>query len=421
MTTPTTPTTPVSEEDLIARARALVPKLAERAERCERERRIPEESIRELKQAGLFHVLSPKAYGGLEVDLSVYVQIAIELGRGCASTAWVFQNNAMHQLILGLFPEQTQNELWATGDAALDGRIASTGWSPKRGGARPVDGGYLLDGHWELASGSLNCELDVILAPVERDGAGPVPEMRLFLLDRAAGEYEIVDTWHAMGLKGTASNDIVVRETFVAEHRTLAWADANRTPEDGVKLQGHCVHDSTWYRVPVWDWIGWTITPALLGAAYSALDSSVARLETRTNMLGERLAQTQSVQLRLADVAARLDAVESMLLRDIAQTAEAYHSGKPPSVLQRATWRRNQAFGARLLLEAVESLLYRGGAHALYDGDPVQRAYRDVGAGVTHIATDWDIWGRVYGQALLGLDIGTPNFGFFPADVVRSR
>jgi 3-hydroxy-9,10-secoandrosta-1,3,5(10)-triene-9,17-dione monooxygenase len=414
-------TTPVSEEELIARARALVPKLAERAERCERERRIPEESIRELKQAGLFQILLPKAYGGYELDLSTYVKVAIELGRGCASTAWVFQNNAMHQLILGLFPEQTQNELWATGDPVLDARIASTGWSPKRGAARPVDGGYVLDGHWELASGSWNCDLDVILAPVERDGAGPAPEMRLFLLDRAAGEYEIVDTWHAMGLKGTASNDIVVRETFVAEQRTLAWADANRTPEDGVKLQGHCVHDSVWYRVPVWDWIGWTITPALLGAAYSAFDSSVARLETRTNMLGERLAESQSVQLRLADVAARLDVVESMLLRDVAQTAEAYQSGKPPSVLERAAWRRNQAFGARLLLEAVESLLYRGGAHALYDSDPVQRAYRDVGAGVTHIATDWDIWGRVYGQALLGLDIATPNFGFFPTDVVRSR
>ncbi|MBW2268512.1 MAG: acyl-CoA dehydrogenase family protein [Deltaproteobacteria bacterium] len=414
-------TTPVSEEELIARARSLAPKLAERAERCERERRIPEESIRELKQADLFKILLPKAYGGFELDLSVFVKVAIELGRGCASTAWVYQNNAFHQALLALFPEETQNELWANGDPVLDARIASTGWSPKRGAARPVDGGYVLDGHWEFASGSWNCELDMILAPVERDGAGPAPEMRLFLLDRAAGEYEIVDTWHAMGLRGTASNDIVVRETFVAEQRTLAWADASRTPEDGVKLQGHGVHDSTWYRVPVCDWIGWTIAPALLGVAYSALDASVARLETRTNMLGERLADTQSVQLRLADVAARLDVVESMLLRDVAQTAEAYSSGKPPSVLERATWRRNQCFGARLLLEAVESLLYRGGAHAIYDGDPVQQAYRDVGAGVTHVAVDWDIWGRVYGQALLGLDIATPNFGFFPAAVVRSR
>ncbi len=153
--------TNVSEEELVARARAIVPKLAERAERCERERRIPQESIDELKAAGLFQILMPRAYGGFELDFSVYARVAIEIGRGCASTAWVYQNNAMHQLILGLFPEQTQKELWANGDTSLDGRIASTGWSPKRGAARPVDGGYLLDGHWELASGSWNCDLDL--------------------------------------------------------------------------------------------------------------------------------------------------------------------------------------------------------------------------------------------------------------------
>jgi 3-hydroxy-9,10-secoandrosta-1,3,5(10)-triene-9,17-dione monooxygenase len=224
-----------------------------------------------------------------------------------------------------------------------------------------------------------------------------------------------------MGLKGTASNDIVVRDQFVSEGRTLAWADANRTPEAGVKLQGHGVHDSTWHRVPVWDWMGWTIAPALIGAAYCGLDAAVARLESRTNLLGERLAETQSVQLRLADVAGRIDAAETLLLRDVGATSEAYGSGRIPSILERAQWRRNQAFCARLLLESVESLLYRGGAHGLKDTNAVQRAYRDVGAGVTHVGTDWDVWGRVYGQALLGLDIATPNFGFFPAELVRKR
>jgi 3-hydroxy-9,10-secoandrosta-1,3,5(10)-triene-9,17-dione monooxygenase len=96
----------------------------------------------------------------------------------------------------------------------------------------------VLDGHWEFASGSLNCDLDLLLAPVERPGARPgPPEMRLFILERAAGEYEIVDTWHAMGLKGTASNDIVVREQWIPEHRTIAWAEVNHTPENGVSCR----------------------------------------------------------------------------------------------------------------------------------------------------------------------------------------
>jgi 3-hydroxy-9,10-secoandrosta-1,3,5(10)-triene-9,17-dione monooxygenase len=411
----------ISEAELIARARALVPRLRERVGECEEKRRIPEASIRELKEAGLFRVLQLRKFGGYELDFSTYVKVSIELGRGCASTAWVYQNNAMHQLILALFPEETQREVWATGDPLLDGRIASTGWSPKRGSARPVEGGYVLDGHWEFASGSLNCDLDLILAPVERENAGPAPEMRLFLLDHAAGEYEILDTWHTMGLRGTASNDIVVREQFVPESRTLLWADANRTPENGIQVQGHGVHDSTWYRVPVWDWMGWTIAPALIGSAWTALDATVARLEARSNLVGEKLSDTQAVQLRIADVGARLDAAETLLLRDVVETSVAYGSGQPPTVLQRSIWRRNQAFCARLLLEAVESLLYRGGAHGIRIDDPVQRAYRDVGAGVTHVGTDWDVWGRIYGKVLLGQEIATPNFGFHPAEVVRRR
>lgn len=411
-----------SGDELVARARELVPRLRERAERCERERRIPDESIREMKEAGLFRALQPRAFGGFELDFASYARVAIELGRGCASSAWVYENNAMHQLILALFPAETQKELWGSGDPVRDARIASTGWSPRRTSAKPAPGGYVLDGHWEFASGSFNCDLDVLLAPVERAGkTGGPPEMRLFLLDRAAGEYEIVDTWHSMGLRGTSSNDIRVHEQFVPEHRTLAWADANRTPERGVKVQGAGVHDSVWHRVPVWDWMGWTVAPALIGAARSALEATVERLETRTNLFRERLADTQAVQLRLADVAARIDAAEMLLLRDIEEAERLYGAWQAPNVLLRATWRRNQAFTSRLLLEAIESLLYRGGAHGIHAGDRVERAYRDIGAGVTHVGCDWDVWGRVYGLALLGHDIAIPNFGFFPAAVVRQR
>jgi 3-hydroxy-9,10-secoandrosta-1,3,5(10)-triene-9,17-dione monooxygenase len=145
------------------------------------------------------------------------------------------------------------------------------------------------------------------------------------------------------------------------------------------------------------------------------------RLATRTNLFREKLGDTQAVQLRIADAAARIDAAEALALRDIEESERLYGAWQPPTVFQRATWRRNQAFTARILLEAVESLLYRGGAHGIKTGDAVERAYRDVGAGVTHVGCDWDVWGRVYGLALLGQAIAIPNFGFFPADVVKQR
>jgi alkylation response protein AidB-like acyl-CoA dehydrogenase len=125
------------------------------------------------------------------------------------------------------------------------------------------------------------------------------------------------------------------------------------------------------------------------------------------------------VQLRIADVAARIDASEALLLRDIEETEAYYGAWRAPSVRKRAAWRRNQAFTAKLVYEAVESLLYRGGAHGIKDGNRIERAYRDVGAGVTHVGCDWDVWGRLAGQALLGQAIAVPNFGFFPAELVR--
>jgi hypothetical protein len=88
-------------------------------------------------------------------------------------------------------------------------------------------------------------------------------------------------------------------------------------------------------------------------------------------------------------------------------------------VRKRADWRRNMAFTGKLLLEAVESLLYRGGAHGIKEGNPNERAYRDVGAGVTHVGCDWDVVGRLAGQVMLGLPLAVPNFGAFSAETVR--
>src|SRR4029453_7276446 len=127
------------------------------------------------------------------------------------------------------------------------------------------------------------------------------------------------------------------------------------------------------------------------------------------------------VQLPITDAPGGVDTAEALLLRDIEETERLYGAWQAPTVFQRATWRRNQAFAARILLEAVESLLYRGGAHGIKSGDAVERAYRDVGAGVTHVGCDWDVWGRVSGLARLGRAIMIPNFGFFPAAVVKQR
>src|ERR1700704_6324201 len=108
-----------SREELVQRARALAPKLKERALKAERDRNVPRESVEEYIEAGLIHTLQPKRWGGYEHDHEVAFDIAIELGKStCASSAWVLNYFADHACILAHFPDEAQHDVWSENNAA---------------------------------------------------------------------------------------------------------------------------------------------------------------------------------------------------------------------------------------------------------------------------------------------------------------
>ena len=109
----------VTAEELIERARKLAPVLAERAEKAEELRKIPDETIEDLHEAGLFKAVQPKRYGGYELNPAVLFDLQIELGKGCVSTSWVFGVLSVHTWQLALFPKETQDEVWANNPKAL--------------------------------------------------------------------------------------------------------------------------------------------------------------------------------------------------------------------------------------------------------------------------------------------------------------
>jgi 3-hydroxy-9,10-secoandrosta-1,3,5(10)-triene-9,17-dione monooxygenase len=396
----------VSDTQLIERARALVPTLRERAREAERLCCLPEQTMVDLRAADLFRTLQPKAFGGLEKNFGTMVEIAFELGRGCASTAWVYQNLAMHQLLIGFFPKLAQEEFWGAGAD----RLISTAWASTHSSARPVDGGYLVSGHWHFASGIRNNEGVVVMAPVDgREIAPGVAERRFFLLDSGRKEYEIQRVWDVIGMRGTGSDDVVCDEIFVPEHRSLHTAKAS-SHHDEVVLQGEQVHSSTFYRIPLWSWFPMTIAPALVGSAQGGLETMMEGLKERTDLFGNNLSEREGVKRRLAEASAKIDAARLLLRRDLSEMAELADRWEVPSVERRAVWRRDAAYSAILAYEAVGSLFYRGGAHGIDSGNPLARAYRDVGAGVTHVSCDFDVAGEIYGEAAQGLPVENPNF-----------
>lgn len=187
-------------QELIARARALIPKLAARAPQAEQERRLPKETIADMQAAGLFRVLQPKRWGGYEMDPATYFEIQLALGEGCMSTAWVYGVPGIHPWLMGLYDDRAAQEVWGEDDTVL----ISSSLMPA-GAATPAPGGFRLRGRWKFSSGCEHCAWAFLGAVATEDGR---PERGIFLLPRS--DYRIIDTWHVSGLKATGSHDIVV-------------------------------------------------------------------------------------------------------------------------------------------------------------------------------------------------------------------
>jgi len=217
----------VGYEEMLARARALKPKLAERAEACERLRRLPDETEKDLHEAGLFRVAQPRRVGGPELDVGIFVDVCAELAQVCPSTAWNFGNLASHHWMLGYCDPRIQDEIW---DVSPDTLIATSLAFPCGKGIK-VAGGWEVTGRWPLSSGVDNSDWNMLGFIVRERDDGPPVDHRFALCHRS--QYEIIDTWHAVGLAGTGSKDVATTKLYVPDYRTIsAWA-MNGKPHAG--------------------------------------------------------------------------------------------------------------------------------------------------------------------------------------------
>src|SRR3979411_2200676 len=161
---------------MIARAKALIPQLRERASRTEELRRLPPETERDLHDAGLFRILQPKRIGGSEFDYVALIDFADVIGRADASVAWNLVNLASHHWMLGMFEQPAQDLIW---DKDVNALIASSFVFPA-GPARQVDGGYRLKGRWPFSSGVDSSEWNMLAAIVASEDEADGIEYRIF-------------------------------------------------------------------------------------------------------------------------------------------------------------------------------------------------------------------------------------------------
>lgn len=388
----------VSREELLQRATALLPVLRERASKAEDLRRLLDETEKDFHDAGLFRMVQPARVGGAELDFGILVDMGAVIGQACGSSAWNLINLGCHHWMLGMFPPEIQDEVW---DENPDALIASSFIFPA-GRAKPSKGGYLLSGRWPFSSGVDNSSWNMLGGMVEGDSADAAKEPRLFMLRKE--EYEIIDTWHAAGLRGTGSKDVATEELFVPEHRTLAAMDIRGGP-----TPGSAVNPGPLFRLPLFAVFPYVLSGAGLGVAQGAWQDFVASLRSRvSSYTGAKVSDFQAVQIHIAEAKSCIDTAELIMRADCADAMRVAEAGEVPDIDTKARFRRNGAFSVSLCTKAVDAIFRLSAGGGLYKRNPLQRAFRDAHAIAAHIAFNTDAAGTTYGRVALGLPPDNP-------------
>jgi 3-hydroxy-9,10-secoandrosta-1,3,5(10)-triene-9,17-dione monooxygenase len=264
----------VTKEEMVARAAALVPALAERSSATDAERRIPPVTISDLVTTGLNRIGCPRRWGGYGLDFDAAWEVGRTLAHGCGSTAWCYMVAQVHNWQVGFAPERAQAEYFLDPDVWSSSAFAPTGT------VEPADGGWLVSGRWPFSSGVDHSDWALLGAFSPERG-----EIILLLLPRC--DYGIVDDWFVSGLRGTGSKTVVVeRPTLVPEHRwTLAMGGPQRHARDA--------HGRASYGAPVAAVLPFTLVAPLVGMAEGMIDAFVERGRKRSRRRSSRRSRSR--------------------------------------------------------------------------------------------------------------------------------
>jgi 3-hydroxy-9,10-secoandrosta-1,3,5(10)-triene-9,17-dione monooxygenase len=389
------PTTDVSTQDkpgaqeLIARAQSFRQQLWDDAPSVDRNRRLPDSTYEALRDAGLLALTIPERFGGLGSDMRSYLEVTIELGRGCGSTAWVAGVINTGNWVAAQYSEQAQDEVWGTNPLATTSSILAPTSS-----AVVVDGGVVLNGKWGFTSGVNHSEWVSLCYPsVSPDDAA----MQLALAP--VGELTVEDTWYVSGMRGTGSNTIIAQDLFIPNHRIrsvgpLFVGDNIRSAQEVNK------------RVSMAGILPLSLVGPQLGQAKAALDfvieNAPKRRITTTNFASQ--SASVGVQVDVADAASTIDAALAMC-RNAADTLDDWASQRHfPTPVERTRLRNNMAWSMKHAFQAVDQLMSAHGSSAFADFNPLQRIWRDAGIASRHAVFYPRVAQEVYGKTILDQD-----------------
>ena len=376
-------------DEIIARARAMIPALRARAPQGERERCIPKETVAEMQAAGLFKVLQPRRWGGYEMDMGTYFEVQMALGEGDMSVAWVYGVVGIHPWFVAQLDEKAEQEIWGNDNTTL---ICSS--LMPAGIAKPVEGGFRLNGTWKYASGCEHCAWAFLGGAVE----GKPDDRRVFAVPRK--DYRIVDTWHVPGLKSTGSHDITAADAFVPEYRTQKYSDSF----NGV-APGRAVNPGPLYRLPFGQVFFRGVSTGAIGALKGMLDAYLEYGKKRIGRAsGTPASEEAIVQLTCAEIAVAIDEMKTILHRNFRELERYAAKGEMPPLKQRVEYKFHNAVVAERCSLLASRLFKAAGTAGIAADLPFGRILSDITVGRQHISNQFEQAGKSYGAFLFGIE-----------------
>jgi alkylation response protein AidB-like acyl-CoA dehydrogenase len=367
---------------IAAAVHALVPSIVSRSDEIEEARRLPLDLVDQLRRAGCFRMVVPRRLGGAGADLPAHARLIRELARADGSVGWTVMIGSSGPVILGMLPTASFDSVYANGPDVI-----GAGTFNPTGVATPVDGGYLVAGHWAFASGCQHAEWFVGHCMVD-DGRDP--PLRMMLMP--AAEVEIVDTWSVSGLCGTGSHDFTADGVFVPDERTFSVFE-----EGG--LEGPLG------RIPELSYSSLMFANVALGIAEGALGELTTLASGKVPMFADAtLAANPLFRHHLAEADAHLRAAEALVNTEVEQAWETAVAGEDFTPEIRARLRSGAAWATAAAAEVVDVAYTAGGGSSLYLRSPLQRRLRDVHAVTQHFALKEDTF-TLAGAVLAGQDV----------------
>ena len=391
----------VTPDEVVARAVALIPMLREQQDDAERRGHYGPGVHEEFLRAGFYRMVQPRRFGGLELDMTTFLRVLVNIATGDPGTGWCLTLGSSHAWVVGShLGEEAQAELFGP-----DGDFRAPHPAAPTGEAVPVEGGYRVTGRWPYASGSPYSTHALLGAAVPAENGHGAPQLIIVVLPRS--DYEVLDDWgggRMMGLNSSGSNTIVANGAFVPQRFAITYSIFDPPmPTPGLELHGNPMYLG---RTPA-PYHATLVLP-VIGAARAALDefADVAKRKPTNFAPFVPRYQFHEDQRVYGHATAMTDAAETILYgfgdAYMATLRRAAETGEPVDPAQDPRWWAMLQQAGGLAAGAVELLTHRTTSSTTRRGTRMARYFHDVTMYRQHISSQQQDFAVRNGAFLLG-------------------